>query len=1534
MKKITIGLLMVAMLPTYSFAQRIQQVLGRGVVAVTDVTSTSDTSPVMVTWRKLVQDPDSCTYNLYMRASSSTEYTKVNTSPITKTNFSTTRSVVPYNTELAVTTVKNSVESGKETTFLFKQQPYKDVFMNIDFETKILNPNDYKVKYIWPADLDGDGEMNEFIVDRLYTGGVSSDSDEESDTSVTSGATQHKLQAYTSNGKCLWTVDMGPNVNIDAGQNDMVLAYDINCDGKAEVIIKSSDGTRFWDKTNETWGKYVFGKTNGDTDNDGIIDYCVSSVTTRNPPFYISVINGLTGEEITSAELDYTQVHDGVDQYSRNNRADYMSNLGYYQMGGHFAICYFDGIHPSLAMECLDRSVGTQTHHNYVFAFGYDWNGNTASNFHHSYTWSRNDKTPWPAEFHQLRVCDVDGDGIDEMLQGGYGVNTTKGMLFSAGIGHGDRYRVSDINPDRPGLETFAIQQSNLLGELIYDAATGKHLKEVYLSNVSDVGRGECMDVDPSHKGYEFYSTMQNLYDCKGNVIAAGTTPFPYEGIWWNGDLLREVLSSPGGSNYTSNVMVTTYGGSRLIQFSKESSWAVHAGPAVRPAFIGDMIGDWREEVILMKQNASTSTGIVGYSTDIASDYSIPCLQQDAHYRLDCTTRGYYQSPNTDFYLGTDMPAPPIYPSIVTDLRWKSGSSWNVNGAGFTSFNMGLQKNYVDDSSVIFDISGENTDTIQINGDVRPSMVYLMVPKSHDYVFGGSGKLTGSMNLYKSMQGTTTFNNNLTYTGKTEISEGRLDVNGTITGPVQLLAKGTLGGNVILYDEIQFEGALNYEGCRLAPGTSANPYGIMTFNKNLTLPGNVFVEEGLQTLGKVQNGKIFVNGNLTLKATNTFTINLAEEKPVAGSYVLAECTGTLNANVDSINVRGLLGVAYDVKIEGKQIILVINTTRNAGTDVHWNGINSEEWDYRTKNFLYNNVASTFVTNDQVVFGDLPTQRIVKLNDMMVTNGVTFDFDNDTYTLCGDGGISGIGGLTKNGKGELIVDLANNDYTGATVINGGTLTVNNLADAGNVSAIGASSVDTTNLVINGATLKIDAYNMATDHGVTVKDTATVNIANSNGSLSLKGVIRGDGYILKTGEGQLNFNYAGENPFAGIILKQGKISQGNGASTFGKIGSPMVLAGGTLSLIANTGYTNMPVFDYITTIEDGTTNTLSGSFRCYIKGSFVGSGTINYISGGDRCDLFSDFSKFTGILNTSGTVRLVQATDISQASVVVGSGSTIGHYTSGSYETLTSLTSKFGSLSSTAADANVAYGKYETGYNNEDATYAGVISASQITKVGTGRWTLTGTGSSANILVKGGILDLENGTATPVDIKTIYIYDGAMITGTGLASGIIIYKGGIMTAGKSGYCGTLSVSGNVSLASGSTILCKVNQYSNDKFNVSGNFVHHGDTIRIKVDNSRTLNIGDVLTIFTGSGIQSGTYIIDGGKYIFDTSSLLTDGKLTVSGISTKINANFNDDEIVNVYTTDGILLRQGVAESKALDGLTSGVYFINGKKISKK
>ena len=1481
-KKIIAALCCLLSLQTTVNAQRLQQQLGRGVVVTNrtggrSVTSTAGTG-ALVSWRKLAQEPEGTTYNVYRRTAGAGQFTKVNATPLTKTNYKL--SAVTNNTEYAVTAISpDGVEGTMSAPFFYKTQPWPNVWFKFDFDNTVIPRDDYRTKFVWPMDMDGDGEMDAVVCDRLYASAVSNEADNTENTATTT----HKIQAYRLTGELLWTVDMGPNVNICGGQNDMVVAWDINCDGRCEVLIKSSDGTRFWDKQNNTWGKYAMGSDVPDVDGDGIVDY--RKQTVRNRPFYVSVIDGETGAELACSELKYDEVTDGSDRYTRDNRSRYMSD-GYAAMDGHFCICYLDGIHPSLVMECLDRETN-KTHHNYVFTWDYDWADGTPTNWHHSATWSRNDKQPWPAEFHQLRVADVDGDGCDEMLQGGYSVNPKTGWFRSPGIGHGDRYIVSDIDPDRPGMEVYAIQQSALLGQLIYDARTGERIKEWYLPSVYDVGRGACMDIDPAHKGYEIYSHADDyIYDCKGEKTAytrsgCGIKQM-FEGIWWNGDLLREELSSPGGSGWGTNLMITqVLNKARLVEFSQESNWATHAANGTRPAFMGDIIGDWREEVILASQNDNGCTGLVGYTTHMPTDYSIYCLQQDPHYRGDCTTRGYYQHPNTSFYLGVGMPLPPLPPVFTADVHNEM-----TNG-----------------KSVMFDLQGNNHSPITVNHS--PSMLYLMNPRGHDYTFTGEGT-TGTGRLIKSMQGTVTFNCNLGHTGGNIISEGMLVVNGTVSGPVELRARGTLGGHAVLMDTITFEGALNYEGCRLMPAP------VITFKRDVTLPGDVYIE--------VESGnKIVVEGNLTLKGTNYITVNLQTQD--AAEYVIAECTGTLTCDPSKLKTRGLEGINYDLIVrDNRQLVLVVNTTRAAADNVVWTGRESKVWDYKAKNFDYNGPTS-FVAGDAVVFNAQASQKTITISDMMVTNGVFFD--SGKYTLSGDGGISGSGDVTVNRDADVTLNMKNSDYTGRTIINGGTLTVANFYDGGQKSAIGASAATEGNLQLNGGTLVLSKDNMATDHIITLTDTATIRVASGNSALTLKGQVKGTGYLLKDGSGRINFNYGGNNNFAGIILKKGTIAQGAWNTTFGRPGSPMLMAGGEVHQIDVNSTSTVPTFNHVVTVQEGTTNKIVGSSRGKINGSFKGKGSLTIQTKYVRCDVGANFSQFEGQLTAvgdGGNFRLMSSvTDMSKTKLVVGAATTVSHMASGGSGEA-SATTQIGSLSGTATDGVLggSQSTYQIGYRNEDTSFSGLLKAKSIVKVGSGTLTLKTAGHTSPITVREGTLALQNYTSNV------------------LCSGLVtVGKGGVLT-------GTATVQ-SVMLQPGSSFLCMLTASSNSRLTVKGNLTHSGDTLVVRIPADRKLQEGDELTVFSVQGNHIGNVVVkadadDGTVYDFDTSMLLTTGKLIVRAVSTGVGRQALDDGCwVDVFTPDGIRLYSNVRYADACRLLPSGVYMIgkciNGSEMRK-
>ena len=1532
-RSLFIGIMLWALLPVMTMAQRIQQPIGRGVVVTyrksteRSVTS-SGGNGYLVSWRKLAQEPEGTTYNVYRRMGSAGDFTKVNTQPLKVTNYKPTS--VATNTEWAVTAVSpEGVEGPLSKPFLYKTQPWSNVWFKFDYDNTVIARNDYRTKYVWPMDLDGDGEIDAVVADRLYAGAASGDDDAE-DTSDNTATTTHKIQAYLLDGTLLWTVDMGPNVNICAGQNDMLLAYDINCDGRCEVIIRSSDGTRFWDKQNNTWGKYVGGSTTGDIDGDGIIDYRTQSV--KNPPFYISVIDGETGAELTYNELIYTELTEpgGGDAYRRDNRSNYMS-FGYSAMEGHYGIAYLDGTHPSLIMECADRDT-KGSHHGYVLTWDFDWTGGVPSNWHHSHTWVRNPKRPGCAEFHQIRILDSDGDGCDEMWAGGYGVNPHQDRFTSTGLAHGDRFIISDIDPDRPGLEGFAIQQSALLGQCLYDARTAERIKEWYLPSVYDVGRGACLDIDASHKGYEILSYADEfVYDCKGEKTGQTRTGSMFEGVWWDGSLQREWINSPGGSGWDTNIMVTKVLGDRLAEFSQESAWASHSGTGTRPAFMGDIAGDWREEIILACQNADGCTGLVGYTTNLPTDYSIYTLQQDPHYRGDITTRGYYQHPNTGFYLGGDMPMPPLPPAMVTDLRWQGGS-WT---GGFTSFDMTTAQNYADGKSLVFDLSGDNTQPIAITGSVAPGDVFLMTPRGHDYTFSGGGALTGAMTLYKSMQGTATFDGlALAHTGATIISEGTLCLNGTVSGPVELRARGTLSGQATLQGTVSFEGALNYEGCRLMPiGTE----GIINFGQSLTLPGNVYIEVSAAN-GK--SGRLHVEGDLTFSGQNCITVN--HEQLAAGRYVIAECTGTLTADVTKLLTRGLDGINYDLEVSGSQLLLVVKDTREPATDVVWTGSESGVWDYKTENFDLNG-ATTFVAGDEVVFSDASERKSITVNDQIVTGGVTFN--SGTYTFAGEGGISGQGGVTVNSGATVTMNLKNSDYTGKTIVNkGGTLTVPNFYDGGQKSALGASTAAAGNLQLNGGTLVLSKDNMATDHIFTVTDTATIRISQQNSALSLKGRVQGTGYLIKDGLGQLNFNYAGTNTFAGIIVKKGIVAQGAWNSTFGRSGGNMVLAGGEVHQIDNTSSSTVPELNHVVIVEEGTTNRILGSSRGKINGSFRGSGNLTIETRYVRCDIGANFANFEGTLTAKGSdgnFRLMSnVTDMSKTRLVVSDGTYVAHNASGSNSEVTA-TMKIGSLSSpstaTTATMGGASSTYQIGFLGENTTFYGLLKAQSIVKVGEGKLSLRTPGHTSPITVNGGTLELFNFGSTTMTTGTITVAAGGTLSGNGLASTVVVNKGGVLEAGiGSTAVGTLRMA-TLNLKQGATVVCQLSASGNSKFKVTGRITHNGDTLLVVVPATRTLQVGDEIVVFpTGFTSATGNVIVkcqsdNGQNYEFDAATLNSDGTLRVTSVANGIGTVPADDALVDVYTIDGLRIRSAVPYGQVLRSLPAGVYVVGNRKV---
>ena len=120
--------------------------------------------------------------------------------------------------------------------------------------------------------------------------------------------------------------------------------------------------------------------------------------------------------------------------------------------------------------------------------------------------------------FHSLSASDVDGDGKHEIVYGSATIDDDGSLLYSSfdvmppqsalpgqtvRLGHGDAMHVTDIDPNRPGLEIFTVHEGGTFapyGYALRDAATGEVLYGDYTGR--DTGRGMIGDVDPTVPGH------------------------------------------------------------------------------------------------------------------------------------------------------------------------------------------------------------------------------------------------------------------------------------------------------------------------------------------------------------------------------------------------------------------------------------------------------------------------------------------------------------------------------------------------------------------------------------------------------------------------------------------------------------------------------------------------------------------------------------------------------------------------------------------------------------------------------------------------------------------------------------------------------------------------------------------------------------------------------------------------------------------------------------------------------------------------
>lgn len=1348
--------------PSLLLAQRQMEPLGRGLVAVRP-----NSTEVYVGWRLLGDDPAGTGFNLY-RSIGGAPAVKLNASPLTaSTNY---RDTPPSSAFSSVTTyqvvpVLDGIEQAPGAPVTLSAAAGQQ-FLSIPLATTHPNPDStypYSVKFCWVGDFDGDGEYD-FLIDRLSTN---------------PDATERQyLEAYTRHGTFLWRMDMGPNsLNqyayepgssaISIGDTDNVTVYDLDGDGRAEVAVRTANGVTVTNAAGQLVTNIVAG---------------------NNTSQFVSIIDGLSGVERARAPLPNPWAQHGT-------------------LTNKCAIAYLDGVRPSVVFYGYNREDGGAFRR--VFS-SFDFRAGQLTQ-----RWSTA-QTFAGAEGHQIRIADVDNDGKDEIVEIGHVIDHDGTQLFVIPeVSHGDRFHVADIDPDRPGLETYIIQQYNpsFLATAYYDAGTGDMLKKWYATTTVDVGRGLAQDMTAAHKGYELVSTQAGIFNAKGEQIYANSF-FPYEGLWWDADLLREFIAAADGNGFNpviNKFNAATGGMDRLWSiYTDFGSFINRTAFGGRPAFWGDILGDWREELIFV---TSDHASIRIYTPTSTATNRLYTLMHNPAYRMQATTKGYVQASNVDYYLGAGMTPPPPPPMVRAELVWSGGANGSVwdqgNTASWRDAANASASQFTNGTSVRFDLTGAAAAPVVLSGDLRPSELTVYSP--HDYTLSGAGSLAGAMPLVKAGRGALTLTGAHSYTGATTVWDGALRVDGTLTASSVTiwggtwggaLAKGLSGGRLAGSGSITQPVTLGYRGA-LTPGAGMGAPGTLTLGSHLTAQDGAVLAFDLSAdpSGQGQaNDRLVIGGNLVLSGTVHLHVNALTGALVPGTYTLLTYAGTLSGTLANLKITLPEGTAHTLALGSGSLTLTVPVTR-APASVTWSGAVSGAWDIaNSNNWSLLGTATPFVSGDTVTFDALGAARpSITLQTNATVGGLTFAGPTN-YTLSGSGAISGTGGLTKTGSGTVTLSTVNT-FTGPATLAGGVLVVNALADGGQPSPLGAATTAAADWVFDGGTLRLSGSQTNTNRSLTLA-TGGGTFDLPSATLQLSGNITGPGTLTKSGAGTLILANANTHS-GGTVLQAGTLVLASDTANSSGLGSGgITLQGGTLRMFNNTSSYNTSSWSLH--VPAGATARFEADGRSDLNTPLTGSGTLNFYTPFVRTNLNGNLSAFTGRLNVvsdsdGGDLRLGNSAGLPNAWLDLGVFVTV-YSRAGSGTTTFNIGALSGVISS-VLNAGTGSGEganqpahWRVGGLNLDSTFEGRFTGtSQLTKVGTGTLTLTGasthtgttTVAAGNLLLAGGSF---NGSHVTVQ-------SGAGFGGGNLTGNLTLASGARVLFGPD--ASTLNITGNLSL-----------------------------------------------------------------------------------------------------------------------------------------
>ena len=1047
------------------------------------------------------------------------------------------------------------------------------------------------------ADVDGDGELEILLkFDNLSW----------YNTSYQKSGYQGEyfiIECYKLSGKRLWWIDLGPNMADFQNNEQNIIAYDWDQDGKAEAVMRAADGTTIHmaDGT-----EYVV----GDKTKNYLADTASGQWFVHEGSEFLVYLNGETGKPYQVMDYPLKRLEAG----ETNLEKVWGDGYGHRSTKHFFGAPYLDGRKPSIFL-----ARGIYTRHKMI---AYDVDPATHQ-LTERWRWNCNDSSsPYYGQgYHNYAIADVDWDGRDEICFGSMVIDDNGKGLSTTGLGHGDAQHHGDFDPYSWGQEIFTCNEDRP-ANCYRDATTSKI--RYRMTGSDDDGRGMAANFCNDYPGAMAFSAHDNPISCVTNQHISGLSKSGCTDnmrIYWDGDLCDESFNYTNGKNTAGGIykygkgLIATLAGSMTNNDTKGT-----------PCYQGDIFGDWREEVIMRTANNTIRI----YTTTTETPWRNYTLWHDHQYRNAMVWQmcGYNQPPHVSYFLGEleniTMAPPALTMTGRTEIT-NGGTISNKDEQVITCETGDMTVNVIDGAApyLYIDNAPSWVQGTNSTSTTSPDIKY----DYYTHTLTG-GAFTGETRIVKQGDGTLVLPNvTEKHTGNTDVWAGTLQFDGTMeSSPVWLNRHTNLisdGGNFKGGIKADYNATI-YPGGKDKTGTLTTTTLALGFGSRIIFDVN---SDG--TTDQITTNKLTIEKKDWQYgpeyAAPVFQIKHTDIAP--GTYTLVKAE-QVEGSIDNIIVEGLAGKKFELKYENGYITLNIFALRNPA-EITWDGGTDGIWDFaNTENFNIGGKKDMFVTNDVVTFNDEGTNTTVNIVEEVQPASVVFNNNSKNFTIDGTGSIIGTGSLTKKGTGTLTINNVNK-FTGGSFIEGGKLIVNSLAnsDGATYGALGGTS---NKLTLQGGTLAVNK-NIVTTQPISITDgNGTIEVGASS-QLTLNGNISGSlKELTKTGAGTLALN--GTASYGTLNVNQGTVLGGEKSDKH-CYPSTIVLNGGTLKDPDN-------IYSYSTNnanivVPEGKTATWILDSRCNYTGKLTGAGTLTVNVTSIRCNMQGDWSQFEGTLNFNNT-----------------------------------------------------------------------------------------------------------------------------------------------------------------------------------------------------------------------------------------------------------------------------------------------------------